>query len=76
MRTDNFSEYSPTVVKQLRAIERAQIAVRQAQDDLDSAVRAARNNGLTWTQIGLVLDTTRQAAQMRFRNIGENRPLA
>lgn len=75
MRTDAFSEYDPATVRRLRAVERADVTLRRAQDDLDSAVRAARNAGVTWAQVGHVLGTTRQAAQMRFRCVGADRPL-
>lgn len=77
MLTDYFSEYHPNSVRHLRKIEQANRALLRAQDDLDSAVRDARNNSaVTWAMIGYVLGTSRQAAQMRFRHIGENRPLA
>lgn len=41
-------------------------AVELAADGLDLAVWAARENGWTWEQVGYMLGTTRQAAQMRF----------
>lgn len=76
MRTDDFSEYHPNTVRHLRKIERANDAIARAQADLDSAVRAARNHSAaTWSMIGHVLGTTRQAAQMRFRYIGTDRAL-
>jgi hypothetical protein len=37
-----------------------------AGQELDDAVRAARQAGDSWTIIGAALDTTRQAAQKRF----------
>ncbi len=46
------------------------IAARQnlavAEQELHSAVEAAREAGDSWTVIGAALDTTRQAAQQRF----------
>lgn len=56
-------------------VDRANHAVAVAQADLDSAVRAARNGGVTWAELGDVLGTTRQAAQMRFRLVGADTPL-
>lgn len=43
---------------------RAQLAA--AERELRDAVRDAREAGDSWTVIGAVLDTTRQAAQQRF----------
>jgi hypothetical protein len=74
MLSDDFSEYSPTVRQKLLSVERADHAIRRAQEDLDGAVRRARNEGVTWAQIGHVLGTTRQAAQIRFRSVGADRP--
>jgi hypothetical protein len=76
MRADEFSEYNPDVVRRLRSIEREQAAIVAAQERLDGKVRQARNNGVTWSQIGHVLGTTRQAAQIRFRDVGADRKLA
>ena len=39
-----------------------------AEQELRDAVRAAREAGDSWTVIGAALDTTRQAAQQRFRD--------
>lgn len=75
MRTNDFSEYDPQIRRRLGAVELCDASVRRAQDDLDGAVRRARNDGATWAQIGHVLGTSRQAAQMRFRSVGADRPL-
>jgi hypothetical protein len=37
-----------------------------AEDTLTRAVRAARDQGVSWTQIGYQLGVSKQAAQQRF----------
>jgi len=44
----------------------AQIRLRAAERELDEAVMAARDVGLSWQTIGDVLGTTRQGANKRF----------
>jgi hypothetical protein len=56
----------------LRQVLAADNAIRRDQDALDQAVRVARRLGVTWAEIGQELDTTRQAAQLRFRHVGED----
>ena len=46
-------------------------AIRTAADDLERAVVArARDEGVTWTQIGATYGMSKQAAQQRFRPTG------
>jgi tRNA A37 N6-isopentenylltransferase MiaA len=49
-----------------RRIIRAREAVAAADSELREAAAAARAAGYSWTVIGAVLDTTRQAAFQRF----------
>jgi hypothetical protein len=53
--------------KTLRRIGLAQRDIAAADDELREAVRAAREAGHTWADIGMTLGVTRQAAQTRFR---------
>ncbi|QJU54207.1 hypothetical protein SCB71_13690 [Herbiconiux sp. KACC 21604] len=52
---------------ELRRIGLALREAAAADSELRGAVRAARQAGYTWAEIGLTLGTTRQAAQARFR---------
>ena len=65
--------------KQLAALKRVDQAderLTRAREDLDAAVRAARNIGCSWQQIADLFGLTRQAAQQRFATVGANRKLA
>lgn len=53
----------------LRHIREAADALEQAEAQLHQAVAEARTNGDSWGAIGMVLGTSRQAAQQRFKNI-------
>jgi hypothetical protein len=65
----------------LRAIGEAKQAAAETERRLALAVSAARLNGRSWARIGMVLGTTKQAAQQRFghldasatRSAGESR---
>lgn len=50
----------------LRRIGLALRALADDQREADDAVAAARQNGRSWGQIGLVLGITRQAARERY----------
>ena len=50
----------------LAKIAVAQIRLRAAERELDEAVMAARDVGLSWQTIGDVLGMTRQGANKRF----------
>ena len=50
----------------LAKIAVAQIRLRAAERELDEAVMAARDIGLSWKAIGDVLGMTRQGANKRF----------
>ena len=50
----------------LAKIAVAQIRLRAAERELDEAVMAARDVGLSWQAIGDVLGVTRQGANKRF----------
>lgn len=60
----------PAKVRQLlKKLELANTALFRAQDDLDSAVRAAyKDVHITWADIGDTLGITRQAAWDRFHS--------
>ena len=58
---DEFVDAAP-----LRRIVAAQEALDQARRQLDDDVRAAHQAGMSWTVIGAVLGTSRQAARQRF----------
>ena len=47
-------------------ISTAHEALEEAEQTLLAAVTRARQNGVSWTQIGTQLGVTRQAAQQRF----------
>jgi hypothetical protein len=52
--------------KHLRAIGHALDAYESAEADLHRAVDAARAAGESWSAIGVVLGTSKQAVQRRF----------
>jgi hypothetical protein len=58
---DEFLDAAP-----LRRIVAAEEALGQARGQLDDAVRAAHEAGMSWTVIGAVLGISRQAARQRF----------
>ena len=45
----------------------AHLSVISATSHLDCAVQRARDEGVTWEQIGRTLGYTKQGAQQRFR---------
>lgn len=53
----------------LAKIAVAQIRLRAAERELDEAVMAARDVGLSWQTIGDVLGMTRQGANKRFHAV-------
>lgn len=55
----------------MRRIIAAAAALQDAEDELHSAVAAARDAGDTWDMIGVALGVTRQAAFQRF---GQKQP--
>lgn len=50
----------------LRRVGLASGALSRADADLHDAVAAARANGRSWAEIGIVLGVSKQAAQQRF----------
>ena len=50
----------------LRRIGRALRSIADDQREVDDAVAAARENGRSWGDIGLVLGVSRQAARERY----------
>lgn len=62
--SDNWSEYADHA--DLVKIEDARLDLDRANQHLRQTVAAARTHGVTWTKIGAMLGTTRQAAQERF----------
>jgi hypothetical protein len=57
----------------MRRIIAAAAALQDAEEELHSAVAAARDAGDTWDMIGVALGVTRQAAYQRF---GQKEPNA
>lgn len=51
----------------LAQLAEATEAVRCAEEALADAVRLARSGGASWSQIGDIVGTTRQAAHQRWR---------
>jgi hypothetical protein len=51
---------------QLRAVAAARKSLEDAEDALREAVAAARAAGDSWTMIGLMIGTSKQAAQRKF----------
>jgi hypothetical protein len=49
-----------------RRILTARKGIAATEEELRDAVKAARDDGDSWTVIASALDTTRQAAQQRF----------
>jgi hypothetical protein len=56
----------PAGSEALEAVEAARGRLLRAEAELASAVTLARNCGCSWSQLGLALATSRQAAQQRF----------
>jgi hypothetical protein len=56
----------------LRHIREAADAVEAAEARLREAVAEARAHGDTWGVIGMVLGTSRQAAQQRFKDVDKD----
>ncbi len=52
-----------TAIEEIKA---QNVAAQGADEGLNMAVDRARRFGLSWTEIGLALGITRQAAQQRF----------
>lgn len=51
--------------------------VRQAAEDLEfAAIEHARQNGTTWTRIGVIYGTSKQAVQQRFGGVARRRRFA
>lgn len=63
---NNTNEWDTPLARLLDDVAFMDGAVRTAQDNLDNAVKFARDAGATWEAIGGTLGTTRQAAQQRF----------
>jgi hypothetical protein len=62
--TDDDVEFNPAA--DLAAVGLALAAVAAAEANLAGCVAAARANGRTWSEVGLVLGVSKQAAQKRF----------
>ena len=61
---------TPSARARLAGVASANQALLRAQDDLDSAVRAAYNDlSVSWADIGDVLGITRQGAWDRFHSV-------
>lgn len=54
---------------ELRAIGAAVLTIEAAEQALVEAVAAARVAGRSWTEIGMVLGVSRQAARQRFAEL-------
>jgi hypothetical protein len=57
-------------VSDLRHVGAALSENTDAKDRLHAAVKAARANGRSWGEIGLILGVSKQAARQRFDKIG------
>jgi hypothetical protein len=64
----------PEPTEELDRIETNLQAEKDVRVDLVAAVRQARGRGFSWTQIGVILGVTRQAAQQRFGALVESEP--
>ena len=62
-----------TDVTDLRRIGEALGRVADAETELEVAVADARRHGRTWTDIGLVLGVSKQAARQRFGTPADTR---
>lgn len=67
MENEDFNEIDDNNETFVNAVEAARLALEQAQEVLRKAVEAARWRGHSWSQIGLALDVSRQAAWERYR---------
>lgn len=56
------------------AITAAHLVADEGRLDLQRWVDAARRTGLSWSEIGDALGISKQAAQQRFRPVGESEP--
>lgn len=57
---------TPEVDARLIAIAKAQGRLAAAESAVNQAVKLARRDGASWSQVGDAIGITRQAAQQRF----------
>jgi hypothetical protein len=62
----NVVEHSGPDVDELERIGRQMEAIEREQQGLVEAIRHARTRSFSWARIGVILGTSRQAAQQRF----------
>lgn len=60
---------STTDLDALELLDEVHLELTRAVAQLPAAVTRARQHHVTWTAIAAVLDTTRQAAQQRFKEL-------
>ncbi len=65
-----FEQFDPALASEISvtelALRRAVLARAEAERQLMEAVRAARADGASWAEIGVLLGTSAQAAQQRY----------
>lgn len=66
MENEEFNEIDDNNEMFVNAVETARLARDEAERVLAKAVEAARWRGHSWSQIGLALDVSRQAAWERY----------
>jgi hypothetical protein len=66
IESDDFEPGEMRDATPLWRVRAAREAVERAEAFLDAEVRAVHDLGFSWTQIGIQLDVSRQAARQRF----------
>ena len=66
MEDDEFNEIDENNETFITAVEVAKLARDQADAELELAVKRAKWRGHSWSQIGLALQVSRQAAWERY----------
>ena len=66
MEEDEFNEIDENNETFITAVEVAKLARDQADAELELAVKQAKWRGHSWSQIGLALQVSRQAAWERY----------
>ena len=67
MKTLNGTDDDGGVIAELAAIAEAKSELSRRED---TAVRRARNSGLSWAEIGVLLGVTRQTMHRKYRKVG------
>ncbi|MGC4174262.1 hypothetical protein [Demequina sp.] len=67
MKTSVGGQFDDSIIGELRAVARAK---RELAGREELAVRRARNQGLSWAEIGTFLGVTRQTVHRKYRTFG------